>query len=418
MQSSSEEILLTVRFRGLKERLPRVYFSANHLLPEKGEQAMRQTLASLVSSVFLFILLVFGPNWVVGQDLELVEKITVDPVASLKTDFKKIPRSFCVTGDEIFVIPDHNSGTLKIFGRSGDFLKFIEEFGRDGFGPEKQKKFSRPMYCLYNQYEGKLGIIDYGAKKVFIFNRSGMVDFTFSNDFKCKKLGHDIKLAGGEQIYDTQIVVSGYLLDHDDKPFDLYSRNIRTGGINYLLPSHEKYGLKTNEDFVIKYDTSQTLPATGISAFIDIQGDDVFFVWEGALRIIKINLRSNEKKVFGHVTPHYTKPDGLGLAKIHKKRDKKNKIEEKKKMSYIRSIFATSRHIFLVYETGKNEKSNNVSTYRLQTYTPDGDFLGDASIPGSPLRQMWLTKESYELYAFSKESGKLTVLKYKIRINR
>lgn len=422
VQSSPEEIPLTVRFRGLKERLlQRVYFSSissNHLLPEKGELAMRKTLASLASLVVLFIILAFGPNWIVGQDLTLVEKITIDPVAEIKTDLAKIPQSFCVTDDEIFVIPDHNSGTLKILGRSGDFLKFIEEFGRDRFGPKKQKKFSLPMYCLYNQNEGKLGIIDYGVKRIFLFERIGMIGLKLVNDFECQRLGYDIKLAGdNERFYDTQIVISGYLTDTENNPFDLYSRNVRTGKINYLLPSHEKYNLETNEDFEIAYDNHR-LPATGIRAFIDIQGDDVFFVWEGSLRIIKINLRSKEKTTFGVETSYYTKPDGFELAENHKKGDKKGTWEKQKKMSYIRNIFATSRHVFLVYETGKNEKSKNGSTYRLQTYTPDGDFLGDVAIPGSPLRQMWLTKESYELYAFSKESGGLSVLKYKIKINR
>lgn len=412
---------MTVRFRGLKERFLCVYFSANHLLPEKGEQAMRKTLASLVLLGLLFVFLFLNPNWVVCQDLKLVETITIDSVADLKTDIKNIPKSFCVTEDEMFLIPDHTAGTIKILGRSGNSLVFIEEIGRNGFGKNRQKRFSRPMYCLYNQYEGKVGIIDYGekgkseTKRIFVFERNGKVDLKLFKDFECKRLGDDIKLAGDG----NQMVISGYLLNKENMPFDLYSINLRTGQTNYLLPSHKKYNLKTNDDYELEYDQRQTLPAIGIMAFIDIQGDDVFFVWEGAMRIIKLNLRSKEEKVFGFETPHYTKPNGLRLSKFYKKRELETMWkEELKTMSYIRNIFATSRHIFLVYETGRNKKSDYVSKYRLQTYTPDGDFVGDVEIPGNPIRQMWLDKESYELYAFSEESGKLSVLKYKININR
>ena len=319
----------------------------------------------------------------------------------------KIPL-FCVTEDNLFLLPDQ-AGTIKVFVRSGNLLKFVKAL-EPRFG---EMSLVYPTYCSYSRDEGKLGVIDYGVRKVFIFDRSGKVDFTPVKKFPCKRLGYDIEFTGDGE----QLVISGYLTDPDSMPYDLYSINIRTGKINYLLSSPQKYNLKTYEDYVVEYRQKQTLPAIGIKAFIDIQGDDLFFVWEGALRVIKLNLRSGETMAFGHETPHYSKPDGSKLSYSYIRGDFETTWKERETMAYVRNIFTSPRHVFLVYETGKNNESN-ASTFRLQTYTLEGDYLDDILIPSNPSRQMWFDKENYELYAFSEQAesdnGEFTILKNKI----
>jgi hypothetical protein len=365
---------------------------------------------TFVSLGFLFIFLLLIPNLSFGQDIQLTETIKVDPTANLQVT----PWSFCVTEDELFLLPDYQAGTIKIFGKDGDFLKFIKAFGRSGIGKEE---FSRPMYCFYSQSQSKLGVIDYGVRKVFFFDRSGKIDFAPIKIVNCPRLGYDMELAGDGK----QLVISGYITNKKDRSFDLYSLNIENGQINYLLPSHEKYNLKTNEDFVLEFREKQTLPAIGIKAFMDIQGDDLFFVWEGALRIIKLNLRSRETSVFGQKTSHYIKPDASRLSYSYVRGDFETTWKEQKKTAYVRNIFATPRHVFLVYEMAKSNNSN-ISMFRLQKYTPEGDFLGDDSFPGNPGLQMWFDEENYELYAFSEQSEgdnrAFAILKYKIKINR
>lgn len=363
---------------------------------------MKKTLAILG---FTFICLLLSPNGTFGQKIRPLGRITVDPAANLDVALKS---SFSITEDNLFLIPDQR-GTIKVFSKEGDFLKFVKALG-PSFGEER---FVHPRYCAYSRNDGNLAIIDYGVKRVFLLKRSGKVDFTPIKSFRCRRLGYDIESDGGDQ----QLIVSGYSVDKKNKPFDLYSINIRTTQIIPLLPSHEKYNQKTFENYVSEYRRKQTLPAVGVKAYIDIQGYDLFFVWEGELRIIKINLCSKEKTVFGHATPHYTKPDASKLSYSYIRRDFEITWEERKKMAYVRNIFATPKHVFLVYEMGKNNKSN-ASTFRLQMYTLKGDYLEDVSIPGNPTRLMWLDEESYELYAFSKESnsdeGEFKILKYKI----
>lgn len=40
-----------------------------------------------------------------------------------------------------------------------------------------------------------------------------------------------------------------------------------------------------------------------IKVFIDIQGDGIYFVWEGDLKITKIDIKSGEFTSFGYKTP-------------------------------------------------------------------------------------------------------------------
>jgi hypothetical protein len=380
---------------------------------------MRQTLATLVTitlGLFIFGLFV-SFNQVFGQNIQIKkpEEIKFEGGG----EFQGTPRSFCVTEDQLFLFPDYDdqAGTVKVFGKNGSSLKFIKAFGPNGFGVEK---FGQPVYCFYSREEGMLGVIDnqYGSERrgVYIFDREGKIDFKRILYVPSVSGNYDIEFAGDGQ----QLVVSGYLTDKENQPYDLYSIIIGTGQLNYLLPSYEKYGLTSFDDYVQEYRKKQTLPAVGTRAYIDIQGDDVFFVWEGSLRIIKINLRSIENEVFDEPaiekTPGYKKPNRAKLGESYVKGDFESTWKEQKNNAYIRNIFATARHVFLIYEIPKNEQSNSsASRFRLQTYTPEGAFLGDAPIPGNPGQQMWFSKDTYELYAFSESNNAgFSILKYTI----
>jgi hypothetical protein len=372
---------------------------------KKETLGMRKILESLTVMASLFIFLFLIPNALLGEYIQLTEEIKIDTAAN----FQEIPSSFCTTEDNLFLITDHKAGIVKIFKKEENLLKFINVLG-----PRfENKKFVYPIYCFYNRKKGMLGVFDYGVREIFIFNREKSGEFTWIKNVPCQWGGYDIQFAGDAE----QLVVSGFLNDNENKPFDLYSINIKTGKINYLLPSHQKYNLRNFEDYILEYRQKRTLPAVGIYAFIDIQGNELFFVWEGALRIIRLNLLSRKQMVFGHETPDYAKPDGYSLATFYKNADQKNLRKKKETMAFIRNIFATPGHVFLVYETAKSKNSNNL-IFRLQTYTPDGFFLEDVLIPGNPCRQMWFDKENHELYALSEKKGsnnnEFSIIKYKI----
>lgn len=93
-------------------------------------------------------------------------------------------------------------------------------------------------------------------------------------------------------------------------------------------------------------------------------------------------------------------------------------IQERKRRAYVKNVFAAPGFVFLVYEIVANNQKSNGSRFRLQAYTPKGEYLWDVPIPGNPSPPMWLDKDRYDLYAFSDEPGspkaKFSILKYKI----
>ncbi|MCK5056793.1 MAG: hypothetical protein KAT34_09075 [Candidatus Aminicenantes bacterium] len=374
---------------------------------------MRKSLVSLVVLTFSLGMFLLTPITGFGQIIQLQKTIKVDPDAELQVT----PWNFCVTEDKIFLLPDYQAGKVKVFSENGSFLKFIRELGSENIGEEKMLN---PMYCFYSRHEGKLGVFDYGARRLFIYKRSGQVEFDLIKVVDCQRLGYDMDFSGDGK----QLIVSGYVTDKDNIPFDLYSINIETlkineiRQINHLLPSYQKYGLADNEEFQSKYFTEQTLPAVGIKAFFDTSGDELFYVWEGALRVIKLNLRSKELTTFKHETLNYTKPNGNKLAESHKNGDLKTTWKKQKKYAYVRNIFATPRHVLLVYETATSN-INNTSAIRMQIYNIEGKYIDEVLIPGRPGKQMWLDEDN-ELYAFSMQPGNnnkgFSILKYKINI--
>jgi hypothetical protein len=367
---------------------------------------------SVVSLAVLFVFLFLSPRGGRGQDIQLSKAINIDPDADLKVT----PMSFCGTGDNLFLLPDHKAGTIKVFNKEGNYLKFIKEFDSDGFGAEEMKQ---PMFCCYSRDRGLFGVFDYRTRtderRVFIFKRGpGKVDFRLIEIFPCPGGAYDLAFAKN-----GDVVVSGYVPDKKGNPFDLYRIRLKTGQIDYILPSPQKYGLETYEQYLAEYYVKQTIPAQGTQAFIDIYDSNLAFVWEASeLRIIKIDLQKQNKKrgnFSGKLTPAYTetKPDLPKMAAFYKKGNFEEAFEEQKKKAYVRNIFATKDHLFLIYETDRND---NASTFRVQKYSQDGNFLGDFLIPGSP-GPLWFDAENYELYAFSKKSQvnkEPSILKYKI----
>jgi hypothetical protein len=328
-------------------------------------------------------------------------KIVVDPAA----DFKVIPRDFCITSDGIFVFPDYGAGNVKLLYKDGNSLKFLRNIG-EKYGEEG---FARPMYCLYKEDVNftKLGIIDYGAKSLFVFERTGKDEFEKLKTVNCPGLGYDMEFAeDGEQL-----LVSGYTTDSRNNPYDLYTVNIRSNKINYLLASHRKYYLDSHEAYQREFFDNQSLPAIGKQAFCDIQGDNVFYAWQGALKFIRIHLPTKEITVFGDKLARDVDAEKeLGALYKAGNFDEARTLREKR--PFVKDIFAARGHVYLVYRPA------NSSSLKLLAYTPEGRYVGDVNIPRNPGTPMFLDKKSSELYALSKvpdnNKEKFVVLKYKI----
>ncbi len=351
-------------------------------------------------TVLLVVLMLLGINPLVGVNkpgIQFIEKIEFSP----ESESPLVPRAFCVTDDELFIIPDYQSGNIKIYEKSGKYLELIKTIGQKGFG---QNKLVKPAFCFYNKEESKFGVMDFGLRKVFIYDRIGRVEFILKKAIYCFDLGFNIQISG------NRLLISGHKTDKNERHYHLYSVDLKNNEVINLLPSYQKYGFNSHREFEVEI-YKDNIGAIGINGWFDIQGDVVFFVWEGDLRIIKINIKSQEITTFGEKTSSYIKP--YASKKLLEARQNRNfnvTRSEKEKMSFVRNIFTNPKYVLVIYE-GPNPKN-----FRLQFYTLEGTFKGEVPIPGQPNWKMWYDKNGNFLYSLSNNSDKgvYFILKYKI----
>lgn len=354
--------------------------------------------------LFLAACLTFLSTWVLwGIDAKLIEKVQL----STGMETLRSPWSFCVTEDEMLIIPDFPEGNIKIGKKDGKLHKTI---GWKGFGIDE---LLEPAFCFYNKNEGKLGVFDFGKREIIIYDRTGE-EFRRVHNISCPWLGYDIQLSG------DLLLISGFKPDQDQKPYELYYENIKNKQTTYLLPSYTKYGLKSFQEYEKAYRGDLAIKVIGRKGYFDVWEEDVYFVWEGDLKIHKINLGSGEIiKSFGFKPNHYIKPYASNdLRDGYIDGDEKKIQNEQSKMSYIRRIFTTSNYVLLIYE-GPVRSDSEPSVW-LQFYTLDGRFIREMAI--TLQRQlaymMNFDKDRNILYLLSKKQSneypEYFILKYKI----
>lgn len=343
---------------------------------------MSKTLAITTLTV-LMVSLLFSTNN--NEPFKFVTKTQFEEKSKLEYN----PTSFCVTEDELVLIPDYRTGFVKIFQKvlenNEQVLKLVLPFGRKGYGFDE---FARPYYCFYDQKKSIFGVMDSRLKKFFIYDRLGKTDFKKINEFNCTAEGYNMKLGGDGE----NVIISGYSKDENGSPFDLLSININTAKKTFLLPSWEKYGRSDKEEYKNDY-KNNNIPAIGIMAFFDIEGDFVYFAWEGDLRVIKINLNTLEHEVFGKKTKLYKKPVATeNLVKYYVGNNASGVQLERSRFSYIRSVFVSEGNLFLLYEGPQQ-------IVKLQKYNLTGEFLNESSISSVPYTKQCFVKQSNKMYS-------------------
>lgn len=344
----------------------------------------------------LFILL--NANVVIGRSVELGEKFEL----SQEPEQLIYPRDFCVTEDELIIIPDYRAGDIKIYEKKGTLLELIKIIGKKGYG---KGEFQEPAYCFYNGEKGKFGVIDFGLRKIFIYDRIERLEFKRVREIYCWYLANDIKLVN------DNLLISGYKPDRNERPHDFYSINLKNNQTTFLLESHLKYGFKSHEEYVVEYREKPGIKAIGIDAFFDVQGANIYFAWVGDLKVIKINIEAGVEEnptAFGKKAGIYVKPfASKRLLDGHSNRDSKITKSERARMSFVRDVFTTPQYILVAHE-GPDKH------FRLQFYNLKGDFLDEVPIPGQPDRRMYFDKNTQVLYSLSKKQKqeKYFILKY------
>lgn len=348
-------------------------------------------------------------------NIKLIEEIEFSSDAKLPSTL----RSFCVTEDNLIIIPDKKNGNIKIYEQNGKYLKLAKILGRKGFGIDE---LAKPTFCFYNRNQGKFGVIDYGKGEFIIYDRTKRLEFQRIYTVSCLERGYDIQLNG------NLLIISGYKVNQNGKPYDLYyfklddlpiearRERIATVHPTFLLPSYMKYGLNYPQEYYSKLLVEDEISSIGTMAWFDVQGEYIYFAWEGDLAIFKISVNSTEPlTIFGERTPRYIKPHVTNDARrARRNKDYKTAYSEMVKMSYIRNIFASSKYVMVILDGPR--KRNEESNFWVQFYTLDGLFLNEVSIRGPIDWLMQFDKDKdilYSIYSKGKDAPAY-LMKYKI----
>lgn len=316
--------------------------------------------------------------------------------------------SFCVTDDDLLPVLDFKAGDVKIYRNTGGLVNVV---GQKGFGPNE---FAEPFLCHYNNRQ--LIILDIGQMKIFFYNRRGKFNFVRYKAISCPDGGYDIFLQG------TRIFISGNRTSQDTKNFQLYALSHEKDlPYTYLLPGYLKFGLESEESFKIEFFKKPDLTSIGVKGIFDIHGDFAYYAWEGDLKVFKISLKTREISTFGKKTSGYVKPyTTKKIMNAFYSRQGKFIMEERRKMSYVKEIFTTQKHVLVIYTaTGK---SDGERLYLVQFYTMTGDFVKEVVLPFLPNRVsalMSFDKQKNLLYTITIEDNDALdeshyVTKYKI----
>ncbi len=332
-----------------------------------------------------------------GLDVRLEKKITL----SQEKVFIQNVYAFCVTEHDFFILPDYKAGHIKIYDPNGKVANIV---GRKGHGPGELIK---PNYCDYQQPD--FAVMDYGRRKMFIYRINKNAGAKPIKDFFCVGLGFDL------YIDKNLIYVCGNVTDGSDgRQYDLYTYNTDNGQIRHLIPAEMKYGYATFSSYKSGF-LANNAPI-GMKAYCTLHGNDAYFVWEGDLRVVRIDVKTRKMNVFGHKSSGYHKPKVTKeLREAYKERDRRGIKEERDKLSYVVEIFSGADYIGLIYQTFETGSKK----YMVQFYRPDGRYIKE-TMPNEDLSPLfYFRKDIGTLYNLAERVGEdeesvYEVLKYRV----
>ncbi len=309
--------------------------------------------------VFFILFLIVNDLMFADINIKLMDRFPISQEKAYLTAY-----DFVVTEDELFIVPHAKEGHLKLYRNSGDLFKII---GRKGPGPEE---FELPGPCDYKA--PYFAILDAGKHRVLILKRTKNDDFKRTNELFCLGVPQNIKF------YKDNIIIGDYISSKKGEYFSLYMKDFNDRKICYLLPSYEKYGLSSQKELKADKWISKS---TSNFAFFDIYNDYIYYAWEGRAKIIKIDLNTKKREVFGKDTENYIKPSMTPKIRKAYEGILEGKVitTERMKMSWIRGVFADERYSMILYTN--LDKESDLWRATIQFYDSEGEYIKEIDLP-------------------------------------
>lgn len=312
-----------------------------------------------------------------GVGVELVDRVNL----SQDKDILQLPVSFCVLDNGFFFIPDFKAGNIKIYNKEG---RLDQVFGQNGFGPGE---FLKPGFCDYEK--PYLALFDSGKRELFVYKVKDGMEFEIIKERIFLSIGYDLRIRG------EKILISGYKTGAQQREYDLYIYNMRHDQMRLLLPSERKYGFSSYRKYKVAY--RQKIAPIGIMGFCDWLGDDAVFVWEGDLKIMKVNTSNQHIHFFKENKDCFRKPivtkkllTGFRSVQIKKIQ------EELSSRSFVSDIFVSDNITGIIYTRICNNTKKQQTA--VQFYQSDGQYISEQLLTDRLNNKSYFDKEKKFLY--------------------
>jgi hypothetical protein len=347
--------------------------------------------------------------------LVYLSAVDIKKESTIKLDQEKLiiqrAMSMVVIKGEQYLVLDYKAKNIKRYGNKG---KFIEIWGKQGFGPAE---FGKPSLLEYR--DNLLVVGDLGKRKIFIFSDKDNNELSKIKEFYSPSIGNYYKIDG------KKLLISGSKADKKFIDYELYLRDIENDRIDYLLLLWHKFGYDSYREYDRKYDSE--LAALSFNGFCDLLGNQAYFVWSQKLRIIRIDTETKRQFIFGHETDNYKRPRiTKKMRQLYLERNPKVHLEDRK-FSHITGLIAEKGFIALIYSNYHEQKPG--WQYYIQFYSLEGKFLSEKEIPGAvnndhfPLSCLYYNRNTQHFYFLSQKLDKddndiYHVIKYKLSSQR
>jgi len=247
--------------------------------------------------------------------------------------------------------------------------------------------FLKPVYCHYRK--PYFALIDFGIRRLHIYEKEKGSSLTFKKikTIQVLALADNIKLLNADKI-----LMSGFKKSQDNKQYDLYILNVLSEKIQYILPSYQKYGCRTEKEYEKIFDKKiAPLSLQGYCDFLD--ENIVFLAWGGKAKITRINIDKNEIKYFGETPQNYRVPEfSEEHFKMYRKKNP-NSYLYSQQMSFVTGIFVDDNFIGLLYSNFGSE-GMGWQAY-VQFYDHNGELLCEQILKDAVDVDKWANASYY-----------------------
>jgi len=338
----------------------------------------------IMRAVIFLLLLGFASFPLMAQDSQSLLKRII-----LSQEEELIARAydFAITKEENIFLSDLRDQNIKLYDRSGQFIKSWKMRGQ---GPGEYQSMGK-----INFMDPYLGILDLPGFKLVIYRLEKSQELEW-----IKNIQSGSQSLSNFQFYNNMAIFDGMVRDESGQYY-LQSQDLEEKKHSLFLPTGERFRQSPKKGVLGPGGPYAEFSGLWgpIKGYLDVYDNHIYSVWNGRSEVIKIDMDTKKWEVFSQKSINYIQPD-----KRQRSQKEKENWAHLKSVSWVKGVFADNNLVGIVYLTYDWKKSCYVPY--LQTFNNDGVFQKEAILEGASGDY----PKQYFQVKYSRHTGRLYVL--------